>query len=96
MKSGSDVVILIPSLSPSQGVQVQRSRIVGSGWGSGCCFSEDFKCYSVLGKGLPQRSLMKQLFETVLACAYFLIQGGFECIPFIWGEPRVIQLWERG
>lgn len=36
---------------------------------------------------------MKQLSEMSLAQPYFFIGGGFECINFIWGEPRIVQFW---
>lgn len=35
-------------------------------------------------------SLMKQLSETIVACLYFIIGGGFKYIHLIWGEPRVV------
>lgn len=38
---------------------------------------------------------MEHLSETVLACSYFFIGGGCECVHFIWGDPGIIVLlWE--
>jgi hypothetical protein len=42
-----------------------------------------------------QQSLMKQFSETILACSYFFIGGGFECFLFIWGESEIVQLGGR-
>lgn len=39
---------------------------------------------------------MKQLSETILACAYTFIQGGLIHLHFIQGEPKVIQFQGKG
>jgi hypothetical protein len=46
-------------------------------------FSENLSVIALVRKGLVQLSLMKQLSETILACSYFFIQGGFEHIHII-------------
>lgn len=53
-------------------------------------FFRNLSAMHVPGEGLPPRSLMKQLSEMTLACSYFFIGGEFECIHFIWSEPRIM------
>lgn len=61
---------------------------VWGGWGpedgKEKAFSKDLSVTPLLGKGLV--IFVKQLSETVLACAHAFIWGRFECIHFVQGE----------
>ena len=39
---------------------------------------------------------LHEIAERILACVYTFIWGRLTHIDFIWDEPRVIQVWERG
>lgn len=51
---------------------------------------------ALLDKVLPGRYLMKQLYETILACSNFFIGDRFERIHVIQGELTVISFWGEG